>query len=171
MRTWIDVADLAKSKNVDGRFDAVAAAGLPFVLEEGDEVALVPPQLDVPRNVVVESVKPISDDSAEIRFQGVDDADVAQQLVGMHCLIKRDLLDEGVFESAPALWQEWPVIDRHAGQIGVVCGIIENPGQDLLEVERDGGTVLVPLVDEIVESVDVDAGCIYVNLPNGLLDL
>ncbi|MBP3866290.1 MAG: hypothetical protein J6D25_00570, partial [Eggerthellaceae bacterium] len=88
-------------------------------------MALVPPQLDVPRNVVVESVKPISDDSAEIRFQGVDDADVAQQLVGMHCLIKRDLLDEGVFESAPALWQEWPVIDRHAGQIGVVCGIIE----------------------------------------------
>lgn len=171
MRTWIDVAVLAKSKNVDGRFVAIAATGLPFLLEEGDQVALVPPKLDVPRNVTVESVKELSDDSAEIRFEEVDDADIAGEMVGMHCLIRRDLVDEETYESAPALWQGWPVIDEDKGLIGVLSGVVKNPAQDLLEVERGESTVLVPLVDEIVKEIDVESGEIFVELPEGLLEL
>ena len=74
MRTWVDVAILAKSRNLDGRFVARAAAGLPFLLEEGDTVSLVPPKLDVPRTVTVSHVVLLDDDRAEITFDEVDDA-------------------------------------------------------------------------------------------------
>ena len=76
MRTWVDVAILAKSRNLDGRFVARAAAGLPFLLEEGDTVSLVPPKLDVPRTVTVSHVVLLDDDRAEITFDEVDDAGV-----------------------------------------------------------------------------------------------
>lgn len=171
MRTWVDVAVLAKSKNLDGRFVAKAAAGLPFLLEEGDTVALVPPKLDVPRSVTVSHVTVLDDDRAEISFEEVDDAAIANELVGMHCLIKRELIDAESLEEAPALWEGWPVVDALQGDIGVLANVIENSAQTLLEVEREGSTVLIPFVDEIVTDVDIDGECIHVNLPKGLLEL
>lgn len=51
--------------------------------------------------------------------------------------------------------------------------INEMPGQHLLEVAREGqeGPVLIPVVDEFLEGVDEQTRCIYVNVPQGLLDL
>lgn len=171
MRTWADVAVLAKTKNLKGRFVARAAAGLPFLLEEGDEVAFVPPRLDVPRRAVVSLVKLVDERSAEVEFEGVD-GDDAIALAGCHCLIRRDSIDESVFEEMPAAWEGWVVVDREEGEIGVVEGLVENPGQALLEVGRpDGGRVLVPVVDEIVRDVDAKRRIIGVELPQGLLDL
>lgn len=171
MRTWADVAVLAKTKNLKGRFVARAAAGLPFLLEEGDEVAFVPPQLDVPRQAVVSLVRLIDERSAEVEFAGIDGDDAAK-LAGCHCLIRRDSIDESVFEEMPAAWEGWVVVDSEEGEIGVVEGLVENPGQALLEVGRpDGGRVLVPVVDEIVRDVDAKRRIIGVELPQGLLDL
>ena len=142
MRTWADVAVLAKTKNLKGRLVARAAAGLPFLLEAGDEVAFVPPRLDVPRRAVVSLVKLVDERSAEVEFEGVDGDDAAE-LAGCHCLIRRDSIDESVFEE-----------------------------KALLEVGRpDGGRVLVPVVDEIVRDVDAKRRIIGVELPQGLLDL
>jgi len=172
MRTWIDVAVLAKARNSKGRFVVHATAGLPFLLEPGDEVALVPPQLDIPRNVVVGEVRSIDDAQAELTFEGVDAPDVVRQMVGMHCLIRRDLVDESVFSEAPGTWDGWRVIDDVDGFIGEVSDVVENPAQTLLEVTRpNGGAVLVPVVDAIVHDVDVEKQEIYVELPNGLLEL
>ena len=131
MRTWVDVAVLAKSRNLDGRFVARAAAGLPFLLEEGDSVSLVPPKLDVPRAVTVSHVVLLDDERAEISFEEVSDAEIASELVGMHCLIKRDLIDAESFEEAPALWEGWPVVDISLGEIGTLAGVVENTAQTL----------------------------------------
>lgn len=171
MRTWVDVAILAKSRNLDGRFVARAAAGLPFLLEEGDSIALVPPKLDLPRTVTVSRVVLLDDERAEISFEEVSDAGIASELVGMHCLIKRDLIDAESFEEAPALWEGWPIVDASLGEIGTLAGVVENTAQTLLEVDRNGSIVLVPFVDEIVTEIDVDGKRILVNLPNGLLEL
>ena len=171
MRTWVDVAVLAKSRNLDGRFVARAAAGLPFLLEEGDSVALVPPKLDVPRTVTVSRVVLLDDERAEVSFEEVRDAEIASELVGMHCLIKRDLIDTESLEEAPALWEGWPVLDASLGEIGTLAGVVENTAQTLLEVDRNGSIVLIPLVDEIVTEIDVDGEQIHVNLPKGLLEL
>ena len=171
MRAWIDVAILAKPKNLDGRLVVRGTAGFPFLLEEGDEVAFVPPQTDLPRRAVVESINEIDDRSAEVIFEGVD-GPAAQGLAGCHCLIRRDSLDESLFEEEPALWEGWTLVDEQAGEVGTVRDLVSNPGQDLLEVDRpDGSTLLVPVVDEIIKDVDVESRKIQTVLPQGLLDL
>ena len=173
MRAWIDVAVLAKARNSKGRFAVTATAGLPFILQPDDEVAFVPPQLDVPRSAVVKDVKLVDDHKAEVTFEGLDDPDAMDVLVGSHCLMKRSELDESVYADAPGMWDGWTVVDEALGEIGNVVDIVDNPAQMLLEVERaDGqGTVLVPVVDEIITSVDPEALVVAVHLPNGLLDV
>ena len=172
MRTWIDVAVLAKTRNNKGRFVVRATAGLPLLLETGDEVAFVPPRTDMPRSAVVQDVVYTDDSSGEIVFEGINAPDVARELVGSHCLIRRDLLDESVFQQAPGMWEGFAVVDESLGTVGAVSGLTENPAQSLLEVQQDDGTVvLVPVVDEIIRDVDAESRIVYVRLPQGLLDL
>lgn len=171
MHAWADVAHLVKTKNLDGRFVVHATAGLPLLLEEGDEVAFVPPQLDTPRKAVVQDIRFIDEYSAEILFDCID-GNAAHALVGAHCLIPRDCIDDSVFEEAPGMWDGWTVADAALGTIGHVAGLVDNPAQALLQVERpDGSLALVPVVDDIVCSVDVDKRIVHVELPVGLLDL
>lgn len=56
--------------------------------------------------------------------------------------------------------------------VGRVSALHLRPAQDLLEVAlADGGTALVPFVEEIVTEVDTDAGVLVLDPPPGLLDL
>ena len=171
MRAWADVAVLSKSKNSRGRFVVRSTAGLPFLLERGDEVAFVPPQTDLPRRAIVGDVRMLDETSADIQFEGMEQLGDCEGLVGCHCLIKRDLIGEEALQEASAIWEGWTVVDED-GVVGVIVDVIDNPAQKLLEVERQGGaTVLIPAVDEIVLDVDVESRRVQVDLPNGLLDL
>lgn len=173
MRTWADVAILAKTKSLQGGFVAQSAAGLPFLLSEGLEVAFVPPVLDAPRGARVASVAPLDSHTAVVTFDVVGDIDAAEGLVGCHCLVRRADLPEGALDVRANAWEGWEVHDVRTGLVGTVAGIQELPGQKLLEVVRTvtGSTVLVPLVDAFVLGVDEDAHRISVDLPDGLLDL
>ncbi len=173
MRAWTDVAVLAKTKNLQGGFVAQGAAGLPFLLFEGLEVAFVPPVLDAPRRARVASVAPIDERSAVVTFDAVGGIDAAEALVGCHCLARRVDLPDGALEALEGAWDGWDVHDARAGLVGAVVGVREMPGQDLLEVaSAEGGrTVLIPLVDAFVVDVDEDARRIEVDLPDGLLEL
>lgn len=56
--------------------------------------------------------------------------------------------------------------------IGPVCDVLHPPGPDLLAITRpDGGEALIPFVAEIVPMVDLTAGRVVVDPPEGLLDL
>lgn len=56
--------------------------------------------------------------------------------------------------------------------LGTVEEVLHPPGADLLALRRpDGGEVLVPFVRAIVPTVDVPAGRLVVDPPEGLLDL
>ena len=55
-------------------------------------------------------------------------------------------------------------------EVGVVEEIVHAPGGELLALDRDGRTVLVPFVREIVPVVDVPGGRVVLDPPEGLLD-
>ena len=173
MRTWKDVATLVKPRNLKGKFVARCAADFPFALEEGDVVAFVPPQTDLPRRGTVNYVHELGGSEYEVGFEEIVDEAGAHGLAGCHCLIERCEIDESLFAEEPATWQGWEVVSVDGEPVGAVAALIENPGQALLEVDRaDGeGAVLVPVVDEIVVDVDVEGRRVTVNLPAGLLDL
>ena len=173
MRPWVNVAVLARTYNLEGGFVARPAADLPFLLEEGMEVALVPPQLDAPRRVTVRSVAPKGDGSAVVFFDEVTDAAVAARLAGCSCLVRRSRVADAMplgAEECP--WMGWQVVDAQEGPVGTVADIRQVPGQSWLVVEDAAGReVLVPLVEEFVQEVDEQGRSLLVSLPLGLLDL
>ncbi|MTD55301.1 ribosome maturation factor RimM [Amycolatopsis pithecellobii] len=54
--------------------------------------------------------------------------------------------------------------------VGTVQEIVHSPGGELLTLDREGRTVLVPFVRAIVPVVDVAAGRVVLDPPEGLLD-
>ena len=169
MSDWADVAVLVKKKNAGGRLVAQMRSGLPAFLEEGMEVHFVPPQLDAPRHALIQQVKSTGD-RIDVAFAEVGEEE-AVLLVGCHCLVERRLVPDRRNGSYPDV-SDWQV--RCDGAlIGTVSEIRENPGQLLLVVKRaeGSGSVLIPLVDEFVESIDEDARVLGMALPEGLLEL
>lgn len=56
------------------------------------------------------------------------------------------------------------------GKVGVVADVVHSPGGELLLLDIDGREVLVPFVAAIVPTVDIPAGRIVLDPPEGLLD-
>lgn len=54
---------------------------------------------------------------------------------------------------------------------GIVASVVEGSGQDLLTFTVDGNEVLVPVTDEIIVGVDKTAKKLFVELPEGLIEL
>jgi len=55
--------------------------------------------------------------------------------------------------------------------VGQVSEVVKLPGQDLLSVDKNGSQVLIPIVKQIIISIDVLEKKIVVNPPEGLLDV
>ncbi|AMR26331.1 16S rRNA processing protein RimM [Hymenobacter psoromatis] len=63
------------------------------------------------------------------------------------------------------------VIDEKGGALGVVENFYELPQQDVLAMRYKGREVLLPVVDELVSHADMEAKQLFVNMPEGLLDI
>ncbi len=175
------MATLARTKTQQGGLVARSAPGLPFLLHEGMEVAFVPPQHAAPRRAYVKSVEDKNNGTYLVYFEGIDSASVAQLLVDCDVLIHReDVPDDTLVWGVRGL-AGFTVHDERSGFSGVVDEMLEYPGQMLLLTRRintdanstadNGKSVLIPLVDAFVRSLDEDAHHIEVELPNGLVDL
>jgi 16S rRNA processing protein RimM len=65
----------------------------------------------------------------------------------------------------------YTIEDTKLGIIGIVKGVLEHTHQEVLEIDHNGIEILLPLVDEFIEDIDKKKKILYVNAPEGLLDL
>ena len=63
------------------------------------------------------------------------------------------------------------MVDSVHGHIGVIQSINDTTAQALFEVEKEDKQLLIPVNDDIITKVDRENKCIFVNTPNGLVDL
>jgi 16S rRNA processing protein RimM len=108
-----------------------------------------------------------------VRFEGIADRSGAESLRG--AVLTVDLTDlppaadPDEFYDHQLVGLAVALVDGQA--LGTVADVLHGPGGDLLVVAREGaGDVLVPFVHQIVPTVDVTAGRIVVDPPEGLLD-
>jgi 16S rRNA processing protein RimM len=109
-----------------------------------------------------------------VAFDGVDDADAAQALVGAALAIDRaDVeLDDGEYFDDDLVG--CALVDANGAVLGDVVAVEHYPAQDVLIVAVRGAQraprAIVPMVRAFVKGVDVRARRISVELPPGLLD-
>lgn len=171
MGNWANVAEFTKVKNLEGGLVVRARAGLPFLLDEGMGVNVVPPVLRLPRRIHVSKVVEQGDGRFVVYFDEIPSIDEAEKLVGHFALVSCDDLPDG--------WDagEWAIAGfevrlADGSLVGTIADVIENPAHPLLVVRRENrDDALIPLVDEFIVSVDGTDAVLVMNLPKGLLDL
>ncbi|MGH7482428.1 MAG: ribosome maturation factor RimM [Longimicrobiales bacterium] len=103
---------------------------------------------------------------------GVADRTAAEALAGRELLVLQDALEPlagGEIFVHDLVGVE--VVDVEGAVIGRVRQVFLSEPADLLEVRRANGTVLVPFTRRIVREIDLDAGRVVIEPPEGLLEL
>lgn len=109
-----------------------------------------------------------------VSFAGIGDRDGADALRGLR-LFAEASPEAGVAQADA--WYETDLVglrvyDPAGVVLGTVVGLQLRPAQDLLEVRLDDGRRgLVPFVAALVPVVDVPAGRVVIDVPDGLFDL
>lgn len=107
-----------------------------------------------------------------LRLQGCDEREQAEALRGRWIYVDVDPTERPVDPDEFYDHQMIGLQVRAAGDvIGTVAEILHLPAQDVLAVNLSSGKqVLIPFVEQIVPSVDLDAGWLEVAEVEGLLD-
>ena len=98
-----------------------------------------------------------------LRIDGVDDLDQAQALRGASVLVSRDVLappEDGEYLYVDLIGCQ--VMDEADGLLGIVHDIFEAGASDVLVVRGDGMERMIPMVDQWIQQVDLEARTIRI---------
>ncbi|MDR0737838.1 MAG: hypothetical protein LBF39_02065 [Prevotellaceae bacterium] len=121
---------------------------------------------------------------ALVVFDDMETMELAQELVGKAIKRKTDgptptRPQRGGDHSPPLLKERglggeavihYHVVDEKAGEVGVVAGFIDIPGNPCLQLNDDAQEILIPFREEMM-TINHRKKIITTNLPEGLLDL
>ncbi|WP_201981412.1 ribosome maturation factor RimM [Hymenobacter rubidus] len=120
----------------------------------------------------VEKVQAQSGARVLLKLRGIDRIEEAEPLRGSQLYLPLAELPE--LEDDQFYFHDvigFTVVDSTLGQLGTVENFYELPQQDMLAMRYQGQEVLIPVVDELVTHANQEKKEIYVNLPDGLLDV
>ena len=105
------------------------------------------------------------------RFAGVNTREMAEALNGKELLLPEDQLpqlEEGEYYHYQLIGLE---VETTAGDfLGVLCKVIPTGSNDVYVVEKDNREVLIPAIEDVIQSIDLKTGRMQVTLPEGLVD-
>ena len=107
-----------------------------------------------------------------VKLAGVDDRDAAEALRGRQVALPRAELPAAADDELyVADLVGCRVVDTAGAPLGTVRTVDNYGSQDLLVIDGPRGEVLVPFVEPLVVSVDLEARLIVCDPPEGLLEL
>lgn len=169
MGRYLRIARITKVRRNKGRLVVRPVDGLPFLLYDGLSAWVVPPSGDAPRHVTLAAVEERDGGEGVVSFEGVRDAAVLSEYQGRFLLAERADLDADALRRGGWSLKGFALDDVTLGRIGRIESAEPLPGQVLLTVQGQYGEVLVPLADDLVVSVDEQAGVLVMDLPRGLV--
>lgn len=113
-----------------------------------------------------------SKNTAVVYFEDIEDFDSAQQLVNRHLYLPLSTLPK--LEGKKFYFHEiigFNIIDKEKGLLGACKEVLDYPNQSLFQVFYQNKEILIPINDDIIESIDRKKKEILVKLPEGLLDV
>jgi len=121
---------------------------------------------------LVEEISPASGTAAHVRLESVGSFGEASALVNCEVYLSREDLPEVTSATTlPVGLTGFEVIDRETGPVGKVRRVFELSGQPLLEIAAGEKTFLVPAVKAILRKTDKKNRKLYIEAPEGLIDL
>ncbi|WP_299339071.1 ribosome maturation factor RimM [uncultured Psychroserpens sp.] len=107
-----------------------------------------------------------------IKFEDVDTEADADALIKSELYLPLEFLpklDDDKFYFHEIIG--FKVEDKHFGHVGIITAVNDSTAQSLFEIDRNGIEILIPMNDEFIDRVDKDNKTIFVETPEGLIDL
>ena len=107
-----------------------------------------------------------------VKFEEVDTEDDADSLMKSELYLPLSFLPE--LEDDKFYYHEiigFQVEDKNFGNVGIISGVNDSTAQALFEIDRNGTEILIPMNDEFIIKVDKPNKTIFVETPEGLIDL
>jgi len=107
-----------------------------------------------------------------IKFQDVDTLEEASRLQGCEMYLPLDILPP--LEGNAFYFHEvdgFEVFDEQKGYVGKVLQVLDYPGNPLFEIQFEDKTILIPIQDQFIKSLDREKKCFHLKAPDGLIDL
>lgn len=119
----------------------------------------------------------VNTDAALIKLEEVDAPEVAQKLGSKELLARREDIpfDPDAVKSKDTLQfshlKQFVIIDQQQGEVGTIVDVLEFPQQEMALLVLDGQDVLIPLNDSYINKVEEAKKQVFMDLPDGLIDL
>jgi 16S rRNA processing protein RimM len=114
-----------------------------------------------------------SDTTALVKFCDIDTQDDAKRLTNADVYFERKLADDNSSEPTLAALVGYKIIDSYSKQqVGTVIAVDDSTQNTLIDVKTaHGGTVLIPLSEDLIVKFDNKNHSMTMVIPDGLLDL
>jgi len=118
----------------------------------------------------ISSTKIKNDTEIFVSVEGIDSKEKARALLKKEVWLDEPAFKKFAAKTSPISFLGFTIIDNKK-ELGEVLEVVEQPHQVLCRVVMDGKEVLVPVHENSIEKIDTKNRKLYVNLPEGLLDV
>jgi 16S rRNA processing protein RimM len=110
-------------------------------------------------------------DILRLKFEGYDSSDKVGEFTGCRIFLTADSSGENIIEDITSL-EGYKIMTPEKNLIGRVAGVIQNPGQWLLDVTSPAGkSILIPLHEHFIIKIDNRKKILLMNIPEGLTEI
>jgi len=118
----------------------------------------------------ISSTKIKNDTEIFVSVEGIDSKEKARALLKKEVWLDEPAFKKFAAKTSPISFLGFTIIDNKK-ELGEVLEVVEQPHQVLCRIVMDGKEVLVPVHENSLEKIDTKNRKLYVNLPEGLLDV
>jgi 16S rRNA processing protein RimM len=112
-----------------------------------------------------------NDTEVYIKLEGIDSKETARKLTPKEVWLSAADFASFAAASSPIALLGFHLITDEDEDLGEIIEVIEQPHQILCAILLDGKEALIPIHQESLDKIDRKNRKVYVNLPDGLLDI
>jgi len=118
----------------------------------------------------IQASKSRNENETVIKLDGIDIVEAARKLTPKEVWITEEDFKRFAAKSSPIALLGFSIINNDEN-LGEILEVIEQPHQVLCSILLNGKEALIPIHEESLEKVDTKNRKVYVNLPDGLLEI
>jgi len=169
MNQYFKIGKLAASTGLKGELVLQHNLGKKTTLK-GLEAIFLEEKKDSFIPYFLQSAKIRTDDETIIKLEGIDIVEAARKLTPKEVWLSEEDFKKFAAKSSPIALLGFNIVNQEE-DLGEILEVIEQPHQVLCTILLNGKEALIPIHEESLEKVDTKNRRVYVNLPDGLLDI
>ena len=166
----LEVGKIVNTHGLRGEVKVVPWTDYPEVFEDIEYVYVI--RKNERQKLNIKGIK-YQKNNLILRLDTINDIDEAQKYKNQVLYAERDMLgelSEGVYYIADLIGLE--VVTDTGESVGVIADVFNTGSNDIYDVKREGKkNLLLPVIDEVVINIDIDAKKVTVHMMEGLDEL